>query len=701
LGVRVPPSAQCNPFRPRLYKVNYGLLFSLAKKAERSRKISRKPVNQYANARQIYNYKPHIDGIRAIAVLAVVIFHAWPSSLPGGFTGVDIFFVISGYLITGHLMSKPNFDRKDLVNFWVRRIRRIFPALIFMLSVTFLVGWALYLPEDFMNLGFGVFAGGISAANLVFLAVSEGYFDSSEQIQPMLHLWSLGIEEQFYFLLPILILLIKPKNQNQIWIVLAIFAATSLMLSVYFSDLNPTFAFYSPLTRFWELLIGAGLFWFTTRKIREEPKSTKAIVGVLGVGLIFSGFFLIDDTSTFPGAMALIPTLGAAALIYAGDNFKPLSLPLKSRLLVFVGNISYSLYLWHWVFLTFPENLAGRPLSFVEKILAILAAITLATISTFLVEKPFRLKDKNDAWTLSKTIAMVTTMCTLAVFGLIVFVSNGSAALGITSRPLIGPSDTIEIRNFLTTVPQFDWGANAREDICHLQTISDWHPVCTHTGSKSILIWGDSHAASLYPGFDTVFRPKGFSLSQLTVAGCPPIQEVDSLYKPDCRELQELAVNKINELQPNFLIIHAAWEHYDYPYAPDDLVDLLRSQLDDHITNLPNTRILVLGPVPRWEGTPQSVTYESWLRLGSKNEVPSPLQSATQLRLWDNALETLANQKNVEFISMNEVLCRDEISCTSYVGFSPEDFTAIDNSGHLSKAGAIFAVERIASSFRD
>lgn len=658
-----------------------------------------KLIEKFSITGQISGYQPHVDGIRAIAVLAVLIYHAWPTWLPGGFTGVDIFFVISGYLITGRLISKPIFTRKDLLNFWIRRIRRIFPALIFMLSITFLLGWVLYNPFDFMNLGYGIFAGGISAANLVFLAGSGGYFDNSEQIQPMLHLWSLGIEEQFYLLLPVLVYIIKPANKNLIGRVLLIFAVSSFLLGVYLTDWNPTFAFFFPFSRFWELLVGAGLFWITNRKIEKEPASIKAITGILGIGLILLSLILVTDISAFPGALALLPTFGAAALIYAGGTFKPLSILLKFKPLVYLGTISYSLYLWHWVTLTIPENVIGRPLDDTEKIIAITAALVMATISTFLIEKPLRFRETKKSRVLTAPAAMSLIMLTIAGLGLTVFWSNGSQAIGAFSPQGTKGSDTSQIRKFLTDVPNFDWFANVRLDTCYLQGNFQWAPECIQPGRKTIVLWGDSHAASLYPGFREVFTPEGFQISQLTVAGCPPIQGLGSQYKSDCSELQEIAIEELAQLQPKVLIIHAAWKHDDYPYGRNNLIYTFVAQLKVLVKNLPNTEILVLGPVPRWEGSPQSVSYESWVGSEEKEQPPSSFQPATQLRNWDTSLETVAKIERVNFISMNEILCPDQLICLAHVGLTPEQFT-FEPAGHLSKAGATFSAEKIMAMLR-
>jgi hypothetical protein len=167
-----------------------------------------------------------------------------------------------------------------------------------------------------------------------------------------------------------------------------------------------------------------------------------------------------------------------------------------------------------------------------------------------------------------------------------------------------------------------------------------------------------------------------------------------SLYKSDCSKLQAIAIEELVQLQPDILVIHAAWKHNDYPYGRDNLIDLFVAQLKVLVTNLPNTEILVLGPVPRWEGSPQSVSYESWIDSEAKEQLPSSFQPATQLRDWDKSLETVAEVQRVNFISINEILCPDKLNCIAYVGLTPEQFT-FEPAGHLSKAGAIFSAEKI------
>lgn len=355
-------------------------------------------------------YRPDIDGLRAIAVLAVVIFHAFPSSLRGGFIGVDIFFVISGYLISTIIYKNLQRGNFSFTDFYSRRIRRIFPALLTVISATFIFGFFILSADEFSRLGKLVAAGIGFVANLVLWSES-GYFDAATATKPLLHLWSLGIEEQFYIFWPLLILFAWRYKFN-----LLLITITALILSFLFNIIDirndPVATFYSPLTRMWEILFGSLLAWFTVFrkesldcfnfKMNNYLSSINLInrmgdehlfsnlLSISGTLLLLVGFFAITEESYFPGFWALIPALGTVIMIMAGTEAWINKKILSNKVTIWFGLISYPLYLWHWPLLSYGRIYYDKTPPSGFRWMAVLLAILLAWFTYKYIEDPLR-----------------------------------------------------------------------------------------------------------------------------------------------------------------------------------------------------------------------------------------------------------------------------------------------------------------------
>ena len=354
-------------------------------------------------------YRADIDGLRAIAVLSVVSFHALPEWIKGGFIGVDVFFVISGFLISTIIFENLQSDSFSFSLFYSRRIKRIFPALIIVLATCLFFGWLSLLPAEYKQLGKHVASGAGFISNFILLHES-GYFDSLADTKPLLHLWSLGIEEQFYIFWPLLLWAAWRKKIN--WLVMtAAIAVISFALNVLTIHTYPTATFYLPLTRFWELLIGSLLAYFSLYKrnslttryhclanhIERIAKinlprgiAIENTLGLFGATALILGLLLINQKTPFPGAWALLPTVGGAFIIAAGPRCWINRIILSNRLLVWFGLISYSLYLWHWPILSFARIIEGGTPSIAIRICLILLSIALAWLSFQFIEKPIR-----------------------------------------------------------------------------------------------------------------------------------------------------------------------------------------------------------------------------------------------------------------------------------------------------------------------
>lgn len=337
-------------------------------------------------------YRPDIDGLRALAVLAVVAFHAFPSRLKGGFIGVDIFFVISGYLISTIIFGNLDKGTFSFADFYARRVKRIFPALILVLLACLAFGWFVLLADEFQQLGKHIAGGAAFVSNLV-LSNESGYFDNASDSKPLLHLWSLSIEEQFYFFWPLLLWLAHKKRFN-LFIVGLLIASVSFCLNIYLIRSDPTATFYYPQTRFWEMMAGSMLAWVTLYRpglsASGWSKYLVNAVSVLALSLIIYGFWHLDTHVGFPGKWALLPVTGAFLLIFAGPSALVNRTLLSNRLVIWFGLISYPLYLWHWPILSFGRIITNGPPPFLFKLFAILISILLAWLTVEFIEKPFR-----------------------------------------------------------------------------------------------------------------------------------------------------------------------------------------------------------------------------------------------------------------------------------------------------------------------
>ncbi|MEK7830212.1 MAG: acyltransferase, partial [Acidobacteriota bacterium] len=336
------------------------------------------------------SYRPDVDGLRAIAIVPVVFYHAGFSSFSGGFVGVDVFFVVSGYLITSLILPEAIQGKFSIINFYERRIRRIFPALFTMMLVSSAVSYWLMWPLAFKDFGQSLVAATAFASNFLFW-IKQGYFDSPAESRPLLHTWSLAVEEQFYIVFPIYLMIVArwfPRALKPLTVAIAIL---SFGLSLYSVVFAPTAAFYLAPSRTWELLLGAMLAMKVFPPIRS--KKLCAALAVAGLVLIALAVALLSQHSPFPGAYALLPCVGTFLVIYAGageQNF--VGRLLSMRWLVFIGLISYSFYLWHWPLIVFAELYLVRDITNQEAWALIALSALLAFLSWKFIESPFRLR---------------------------------------------------------------------------------------------------------------------------------------------------------------------------------------------------------------------------------------------------------------------------------------------------------------------
>lgn len=356
-------------------------------------------------------YRPDIDGLRAVAVLSVVAFHAFPAWMKGGFIGVDVFFVISGFLISTIIFENLDRGTFSFKEFYARRVKRIFPALLLVLIASYAFGWFALLADEYKQLGKHIAAGAGFVSNLVLWGES-GYFDNSAETKPLLHLWSLGIEEQFYIVWPFVLWLAWKKKFNLLTLAILV-AFVSFYLNLKGIKKDAVATFYSPQTRFWELLAGSILAWFALYKrdafadyklridgllakvvyrdsVEADGKTLSNVISFIGSLLLIYGFWRITKDVSFPGKFAVIPVLGAVLIILAGPKAWINRKVLSNKIAVWFGLISFPLYLWHWPILSFARIIQSEVPSRNIRITAVVLSIALAWLTYKLVERPLR-----------------------------------------------------------------------------------------------------------------------------------------------------------------------------------------------------------------------------------------------------------------------------------------------------------------------
>lgn len=601
-------------------------------------------------------YRPDIDGLRAIAILPVLLFHAHVPGLPGGYVGVDIFFVISGFLITGIIAREVDEGRFSLIRFYERRARRILPALTVMI-VAVLGGAAwLYLPGDFEGVPRSALAASLFLSNAYFYATT-GYFAGDADTKPLLHTWSLAVEEQFYIAFPLLLMLIARFTPRWRTGLLIAAALGSLVLSVAMAQDTSGFAFYLPATRAWELLAGALLALGAIPVVRAGL--VREILALLGVGAIVVAVTLFDRETPFPGAAALLPVLGAAALLHCAPDTAAGRL-LSWPPLRWVGLISYSLYLWHWPVIVFAEYASDRTLAGWSAAGAIGLSALLAFLSWRFVERPLR-----DARAMPA--GQLFAVAGIAMAGLMAL----SLALIAT-----GPWAS----RFPPAVLAL---AAARDDVspmrkaCHDSALRGAEPcVLGPKGALDAILWGDSHGVEMAYALSL----QGRTLTQMTTSSCPPVLDWRGAKDARCAQANRATFERIRtDRRLHSIYLSAFWANGTF-VDPATL-----AQLDRTIAALraAGRTVVIIGAVP-----PQQVDVPRYLahlaRAGRMEEAqgrdPASLRVATAgLR----ALFAKWQARGVRVIDPITALC-DTRQCAIIAGGKPLYF----DSHHLSIAGA-------------
>jgi len=493
-------------------------------------------------------YRPDIDGLRAVAVISVVLFHAGVKALGGGYVGVDIFFVISGYLITRYIDQRIRAGKFSILEFYERRVRRIMPALLFLLLVASVLSLGA-LPDDLYNFAKSEIAAILFAPNILFFR-EAGYFDAAAKLKPLLHLWSLGVEEQFYICFPVTLLVASRWGRRGTLATVYICLLGSFTLGVWTVHDHPSAAFYLLPFRAWEPLVGAFVALGAPPRIHDVW--FRNAVSVSGLGLIFLSFILYSPDTLFPGAAAAMPCLGAGLLLCGNEDGPTIvgSL-LATRPMVFIGLISYSLYLWHWTLLVLGEQFLGRPMTAVETTWVVLSSVAAAAGSWKFVEQPFRKRVVGASRrTLFLQMAAVAT-CLVVVAGI------GVAGHGLPGR-------------FSVQVAQYAAGRTDRESelssctasLEHLQHGDVCHIGSAKSGKPDFILWGDSHAAAIAPAFRVLAKETGTAGWLVSHPGCAPLLGVTRVDRDisGCSEFNDAVISAIERYDIRVVWLVGRWD---------------------------------------------------------------------------------------------------------------------------------------------
>jgi peptidoglycan/LPS O-acetylase OafA/YrhL len=609
-------------------------------------------------------HRPDIDGLRAIAVIPVVLFHAGVPAMSGGYVGVDVFFVISGYLISKLIKEEVEAGNFSIIRFYDRRIRRILPALVFAVALTWACAYILFLPSHFADFAKSVVSVSLFSSNVYFWKAS-GYFQADAQLRPLLHTWSLGVEEQFYIIMPIAAIVTARILRSKWLLVFGLAALASFALSIFAMNVAPTANFFLLPTRAWELLLG-GLLAMAP-PVRIDARPMREALATLGLALIVGAVLLYNSGTPFPGYTALAPSLGAGLVIFAGGCGPTLVGSLLSlRPMQAVGLISYSVYLVHWPIAVFVRYQTLREPDPLTILAIVLASLVLGAFSWRYIEQPFR-KRGGPAMPMRAVMAGGAALVAMACIGM------GSLSTGPlqTASPQIAllQSNEISWRNGSCFFEDGGAGYAAwRADQCAL----------TQSNLDPVMIWGDSFAAHYAPGIVSNAASIPSKVYLYATAGCPPVLSYFSYARPKCQEFNRQALRHIEKLGIRRVILAARW------------VDLQARGLDGIRTTLDALKQL---------GVDVTIIGQSPMFITDIAVIGARLDGATTTRadrdVWESVVDQRLNTRlrgltlGAQFIDPTPYLCPGGL-CE----FREDGAYLYFDYGHFSTLGSSLAVRR-------
>lgn len=649
-------------------------------------------------------YSGKIEGLRGLAVIAVIIYHAAHQLLPGGYLGVDIFFVISGYLMSKIIYEQITNNEFSFTKFYIKRARRLLPTLYVVLFFTYLGGWRFLVPSEFKELSQSLFATLILMSNYFFM-VKSGYFDVSVDLKPLLHTWSLGVEEQFYLLFPISMYYFgKNKNYSK-----AIFIAIclSFVLSLIVANKYPNINFYSLATRIWQLLFGALLGLFSLKgaeyvnKLNNNSKRIKNTLSVVAMSILIGSLVLINNTKQIPGWLSLFPILSCGYIILCVDDHSVAGRLLNLSVIRFFGKISYSAYLWHQPVFAYFRQYYGDSKNLDIAVLSMIIILILSYLSWKYIESPFR----NDAIVSEKRfkfqlILMSVLLMSLAIWGIL--------SDGIPNRINLPKSVA---QSFSRTSR-----LNECADKLHAHKREDWFCSLGVKGKPEFMVIGDSHALSLLDVYDEIAKEDNYNGILVSNSGCPPLLGIYALRSDqdhvNCHDINERIYKFAYENKIKEVILVGRWSYYtDGGYDGSDVSYLGIQNNSDK--NIINSRIAfqygvnetqkrygaigvkpyVIEQIPEQKYLPGFVFQRT--SIADQNDVNFTLENYSTLMSNHIKLQEFTRREFNKYSTYN-VISLDKIYCNSkYCPIGVKDKSYYFDKNHLSVAGAELAKKEL------
>lgn len=600
-------------------------------------------------------YRPDIDGLRAIAVLSVLVFHAFPSALPGGFVGVDIFFVISGFLITDIVWRELHTGRFSFSNFYARRVRRIFPALITVLLACIGFGWWVLFEDEYKQLGNHTLSASVFLSNFI-LRRESGYFDTAAELKPLLHLWSLAVEEQFYIFWPAILLgICRFFKRPAVW--LLALGSLSLGWNIYLGLTNPVHDFYSPFSRFWEPMAGGLVAIYWPKFLEKTNPQIQRHLGRIGIALLLASLVICQWATVYPSGWALLPVMGALCFIASRGQLAGLQRAVTHWSVLWVGEISYALYLWHWPILSFAHIIEGQKPGVNWRLAGLALSFVLAGLTTHLIERQFRHR--------APTRRMVVSLLLLMTF-------TGTAGLaiknsdGVPGRSLSGPDYILHD------------GSIGHDEF--LQDSAKQEAISRAKGPADMALFGDSHAQHLFLGLSEAMPERN-----LTVFG------VGGLPIPANPQAKEALQQLVKDSAIRTVLMVAVWNSRieKLPAGVDFTAELAESV---RTLQAAGKQVVLLDDVFEFDFEPQRCKFARPLSGGTLCGVTREAYERQTEKYLPQLLNVHKQFPSVSMIRYGDVFC-DTQTCSML----SDDRMAYRDKNHLNTLGSRVAGKRVAT----
>ncbi|MBY0558346.1 MAG: acyltransferase [Hyphomicrobium sp.] len=615
--------------------------------------------------RRDLTYRRDLDGLRGIAVAAVVAYHLGFPFTSGGFVGVDVFFVLSGFLITSIIASELEAGTFSIAGFYDRRIRRIVPALVFVCAATTILALAFLLPEELKQFASSLVATALSVSN-VWCLLHSGYFDQAAETQPLFHTWSLGVEEQFYIIFPLLLMAAFKRWRGRIRTVIWLLFAGSLLLSVVRLADHPQSTFFLLPTRAWELLAGSIVaLGFIPKPTSRLLRDAAAALGLLAIAIAVVGY---TSKTPFPGLAALLPCIGAAVVIWAGQGENTPARLLRARPLVALGLISYSLYLWHWPLIVFANLLNVEALTELQKFAVVGTSILLSALTWRFIEQPFR---RRGAGGITRPAILWS-----GSIGLGSLVAVALILISLQGIPTRFSQQVLDLA--AAESDSSPWRTKCHAGVLAKGNYDDTCIFGEDVPPKTI-VYADSHGVEFSVVLGSLAKSRNESVRQVTASGCPPV--ADLLPNGEaCARYNRDMIAKLVTIPPATIII-AANSHAWTNESPEQYWKGLRNSLG--ALSGAGHRLILLGPIPHLPNhMPAPATVARWTSRGND---PADFRFSPDERfsVLDANLRRIASEVNATYVPVAPALCSDG-RCSAYL----EEAVLYFDDNHLSVRGA-------------